>query len=316
MALKLLEPIKEKYGSSLSWGDLIILSGTVAIKSFGVDILGFCGGRIDDVDGSESEFLGPSPQQEAIGPCQTIGKQGDCLSVEGTALGPTTVGLIYVNPRGPDSEPNVPAASAKDVRRAFSRMGFDDTESVALIGGGHAFGKCHNFTSGFEGAWTTRPTTWSNDYFNHLFNLEWEMEQAPNEEFQWVPSNSEQDTIMLTSDLALGPLGNDTSYTSISESYKNDLALLTKDFAAAWYRLTTQDVGPVTRCLGDMVPEPQPFQHALEASPETLPDYVPVREKIETMLDSDGTDAFINLAYRCAITYRVTDHSGGCNGTS
>lgn len=177
-ARMLLEPIKEKYGSSLSWGDLIVLSGNAAIKSTGGPILGFCGGRIDDSNGDNSLILGPSDEQEEIGPCQSIGMQGDCLSVSGTAMGPTTVGLIYVNPGGPVTKPNDPVASGEDIRRAFGRMGFDDQISTVLIGGGHAIGKAHGacssppcgdgmgnntFTSGFEGAWTTTPLTWSNE---------------------------------------------------------------------------------------------------------------------------------------------------------
>lgn len=173
----LLDPIKQKYGDSLSWGDLIILAGNVAIESTGGPSLGFCGGRIDDPNGDNSLRLGPSPQQEAIAPCISIDMQGECLAVEGTALGPTTVELIYVNPGGPVTAPSDPVASGEDIRRAFGRMGFDDRTSVILIGGGHALGKAHGacnnptcgdgkgnntFTSGFEGAWTTTPTTWSN----------------------------------------------------------------------------------------------------------------------------------------------------------
>jgi catalase (peroxidase I) len=179
-ARALLEPIKEKYGSDLSWGDLITLSGNAAIKSTGGPTIGFCGGRIDDADGSDSLILGPSAIQEQHSPCQSIGMQGDCLSVEGTALGPTTVEKIYVNPEGPIWDPHNPESSAEDVRRAFSRMGFDDQMTTVLIAGGHTIGKNHGacpeseavngkckggegtFTTGFEGAWTSTPTTWSN----------------------------------------------------------------------------------------------------------------------------------------------------------
>lgn len=138
--------IKEKYGSSLSWGDLIILAGNAAIESTGFpNELGFCGGRIDDASGIDSLRLGPSPEQEAIAPCQSIGMQGNCLAVENSPLGPTTVELIYVNPQGPQGfgrEPNSPIVAGPDIRTAFANMGFDDRTAVALIGGGHAIGRC------------------------------------------------------------------------------------------------------------------------------------------------------------------------------
>ena len=163
-ARMLLEPIKEKYGSKLSWGDLIILAGNAAIKSGGGPTIGFCGGRIDDADGDDSLLLGPNAAQEKIAPCKTVGMDGQCLGVAGvTAMGPTTLELIYVNPGGPVDAPNDPEASGADIRRAFSRMGFDDRTSAALIGGGHAFGGAHSYTSGFDGQWTTAPTQWTNE---------------------------------------------------------------------------------------------------------------------------------------------------------
>lgn len=264
-ARKLLEPIKKKYGSSLSWGDLIVLSGTTAIEANGGTILGFCGGRIDDADGSNSLKLGPSPEQEEIGPCLNLtpSLQGNCLSVNGTVLGPTTVGLIYVNPAGPVNFTGNPLASGADVRKAFARMGFNDTESVALIGGGHAFGKAHGacpsppcgngignntFTSGFEGQWTDQPTTWSNDYFNNLFDFTWTNITGPGGKLQWTPSTNNgtkaPDIFMLTTDIALS---RDILYKPISHRYAGNLDALTTDFAAAWYRLTSSDMGPSTR---------------------------------------------------------------------
>ena len=249
----------------------------------------------------------------------------------GTALGPTTVGLIYVNPDGPVDNPGNPVASGEDIRTAFGRMGFSDTESVSLIGGGHAFGKAHGacsdrpcggsmeaeignntFTSGFEGAWTTLPTTWTNQYFSNLYDFEWSRGLGPGGAMQWAPEDG-PDIFMLTSDIAMR---DDPEYGPISEMYRDDISVLEKDFAASWYRLTSQDMGPVTRCIGDLVPPAEPFQFALPEAPETLPDYVQPRTMIQEMIDSDedAADAFINLAYQCASTFRITDYSGGCNG--
>ena len=261
-ALQLLKPIKAEYGQLLSWGDLIVLAGTTAIEAMGGPVLGFCGGRIDDADGSDSLKLGPSPEQEEIGPCQSLDPnlQGKCLSVDDTALGTTTVGLIYVNPGGPVGAEGDPIASGADIRRAFGRMGFDDKESVALIGGGHAFGKCHGacanppcgdgkglntFTSGFEGQWTTTPTEWSNEYFRSLFDFTWSNSTGPGGSLQWAPEGSTvPDIIMLTTDIALSK---DELYKPIAAEYASNIGALQTDFAAAWYRLTSADRGPSTR---------------------------------------------------------------------
>lgn len=318
-ALELLEPIKDKYGSSLSWGDLVILAGNAAIESMGGPVLGFCGGRIDSPDGSESIFLGPSPEQEAIAPCAVNG------ACDGT-LGPTTLGLIYVNPEGPMANPD-PVASSSDVRSSFGRMGMNDTETVALVGGGHAFGKCHGaclkppcgdgkgintYTSGFEGSWSTQPTTWTNEYFQNLFNYNWSKVDGPGGHVQWAPEDG-PNIIMLTADLALI---NDGSYRNTAELFSQDISELEKQFMHAWYKLTTADMGPATRCLGDLVPEPQPFQNTLPAPPATLPDYEEIENDIVALIESDPSNAakFAHLAFSCASTYRATDHRGGCNG--
>lgn len=342
-ALKLLEPVKDKYGSKLSWGDLIILAGNTAIESMGGPVIGFCGGRIDDTDGSDSLILGPSVEQEAIAPCQTLNpsRQGECNLVEGSPIGPTTVGLIYVNPAGPSGSEGDPIASGADIRRAFGNMGFNDTETVSLVGGGHAFGKCHGacddppcgrdtdlegigpntFTSGFEGPWTIQPTTWSNEYFNNLFNFEWELITGPGGNIQWTPKNADgsagPDIMMLTSDIALSK---DSDYTSISQAYAANIDVLNKDFMHSWYRLTTQDMGPISRCVGDSIPPPQNFQDPLPGATATVreagTDFVEVRTKLQGLLDDDSSNgpAFVNLAFRCASTYRDTDYKGGCNG--
>jgi len=331
-ALQLLAPIKEKYGSSLSWGDLIVLAGNTAIESMGFPKLPFCGGRVDDADGSDSLILGPSDAQEELTPCVSIGQQGMCDS----PLGPTTMGLIYVNPEGPVSDPDNPVSSGLDIREAFSRMGFNDTETVALVGGGHAFGKAHaacpdppcgegamrgignnTFTSGLEGAWTPQPTTWTNLYFQNMLNLEWEIGTGPGGHQQWAPTNSDLDIIMLTTDLALR---DDPTYLPISQLFAENITALEEQFAAAWYRLTTADMGPPERCINDKPEEIPPAQWWQQPLPNMMlaieVDYIGARSKIQALIDEDSNNiaAFANLAHRCAATFRVTDHKGGCNG--
>jgi catalase (peroxidase I) len=334
-ALKLLEPIKEKYGTKLSWGDLIVLTGTTAMEDMGLAPLGFCGGRIDDPDGSNSLILGPSDEQESIARCLSLNpsQQGMCNLVEGSAIGPTTIGLIYVNPSGPINDTDNPVAAGPDVRRTFGRMGFNDTETVALVGGGHAFGKCHGacmdppcgqgemqgkgnntFTAGYEGQWSSTPTKWSNEYFQNLFKYNWTLVDGPGGLTQWAPNTTDfPNAIMLTADLALAQ---DETYRPISQEYANNIDLLAKDFGAAWYRLTSSDMGPATRCIGEYVLPPQHWQHTLPEFEGELPDFVAVRAKIQELLDADDTnyDAFVNLAYQCANTFRETDYRGGCNG--
>jgi catalase-peroxidase len=327
MALKLLEPVKDKFGESLSWGDLIILAGNTVIEEMGGKILGFCGGRIDDPDGSQSVILGPSEIQEALAPCQSIGEQGQCAA----PLGPTTVGLIYVNPAGPVGNQGDPLASGEDIRSTFARMGFDDREVVSLVGGGHAFGKAHGacteppcgsgdlmgkgpntFTSGFEGAWTTTPTVWTNQFFTNLFAFNWELGTGAGGRPQWFPVDG-PDITMLTTDMALAE---DPDYKVISQEYAADIGKLEDDFALSWYRLTTADMGPFARCLGDEVPPAQPWQYELPTAPTSKPDYVPVRWAIQDLIDKDSENiaAFAKLAWNCAATFRETDYRGGCNG--
>lgn len=323
-ALLLLEPIKVKYGADLSWGDLIVLAGNTAIEFMGFPSLPFCGGRVDAGDGAESEALGPTPLQEQVAPCET---QGLCEF----PLGPTTVGLIYVNPAGPLGAFNDILGSANDVRNTFNNMGFNDSETVALVGGGHAFGKCHGacsdppctglapdgnpavLTAGFEGAWTVEPTVWSNEYFNTLLTYNFTVVNSPAGQPQWIPTNG-PDIIMLTADLALR---DDPAYNFYVNTYASDLAALEDDFRASWYRLTTQDMGSADRCIGELVPDPQPFQQPLPApTPTREEDYIFARFAIQAAIDN-GTfrpDELIRLAFQCASTFRQTDFSGGCNG--
>lgn len=353
-ALNLLWPIKEKYGVGLSWGDLITFTGTIAIKDMGGPYLGFCAGRVDDTSGEDSLFLGPTQEQERLYPCEV---DGDCQE----PLGPTTVGLIYVNPEGHMGVAE-PSNLVEDIRNVFTRMGMNDTETVALIGGGHSFGKCHaacekgpgpdpmeqpedpwpglcgdgkglnTSTSEFEGSWTTRPTEWTNIYFENLFRWNWVEEQSPRGHTQWVATTptdptdegTPPQTIMLTADLALLE---DPTYRDLSEHFMNDMGDLTAHFQHAWYKLMSGDVGPVTRCHGPDVPPPQAFQWPLpDPLPEDqLPDFNSVSASIKDVMYTENTAVlpmdeggygplFVRLAWQCANPYRSSDHKGGCNG--
>mmetsp|Transcript_75732 Transcript_75732/g.126274 ORF Transcript_75732/g.126274 Transcript_75732/m.126274 type:complete len:780 (+) Transcript_75732:20-2359(+) len=355
-ARKLLWPIKLKYGAALSWGDLTVLAGTTAIEAMGGPVLGFCAGRIDDENGAESVELGPSAEQEQFHPCPVNGK---CTS----PLGASTVGLIYVNPEGPMGEP-LPAKSALDVRDTFARMGMNDSETVALIGGGHAFGKTHGacpegagasphedpanpwpgkcgtgkgkdtFTSGFEGSWSSTPTQWSNKYFKYLTSFQWEAHTGPGGHTQWrakpgvrsilpkAPAAHERSavpTMMLTSDVSLlhDPAG---KYQQLVQIFASDQAQLDHAFSHAWYKLTTRDMGPASRCSGDLTPPPQPFQFPLPPPPPpaALADFGLVSKHLRTTLRaSRGRElcvSWAHLAWRCASTFRTTDYRGGCNG--
>lgn len=349
-ARKLLVPIKEKYGLGLSWGDLMILAGTTAVESMGGPILGFCAGRIDEPNGWDSVELGPTPIQEKLLPCKV---NGQCKS----PLGATTIGLIYVNPEGPMGNP-IPAQSAGEVRDTFGRMNMDDSETVALIGGGHAFGKTHGacpagpgpspkddpanpwpgmcgtgrgndtYTSGFEGPWTHTPTWWSNAYFQDLLAHEWEAWKGPGGKFQWRiknPVGNESQIMRLTSDMSLI---NDEHYLPLVQQFAQDVSAFDDAWKHAWYKLTTRDMGPVTRCVGKYVPPAQPWQHPLPAPPAVLADFRAVRRAVveilhtsNPVLPADVFDGqpyygalFVRLAWRCAGTFRKTDYLGGCNG--
>ena len=354
-ARSLLVPIKQKYGLGLSWGDLIVLAGNTAIESMGGPVLGFCGGRIDEEDGSESIQLGPSSEQYSFAPCHEDGK---CQA----PLGATTMGLIYVNPEGPMGNP-IPKESANDVRDTFARMAMDDIETVALIGGGHAFGKTHGpcpngagkapnedpanpwpgncgsgkgadtFTSGFEFPWTTKPTQWDNEYFQNLVNYEWHPHVGPGGHYQWsVNSTSSSDISsipeaptacgskkqqigMLTSDISLlnDPMG---SYQKIVSHWAKDKKAFEDAFSNAWYKLSTRDMGPVTRCVGNNVPPAQPWQYPLPAPSSNQASFDDVKADLEEFLELNKLDAgkFTRLAWQCSSTFRVTDYLGGCNG--
>lgn len=364
-AKKLLAPIKAKYGKGLSWGDLIILTGDVSIEVMGGPrALGFCAGRIDDADGSASLELGPTKEQQEVAPC-TAG-DGDCEQ----PLGQTTMGLIYVNPEGVMGIPD-PPKSVPHIRGTFGRMNMNDSETVALIGGGHAIGKVHGacptgagpgpdkqpddpwpgtcghgrdkgkgkntFTSGFEGAWVTHPTKWTNQYFKSLLRWDWEVYVGPGGHHQWRPQHKPSesaaekqeplpDIMMLTTDVALL---HDPTYLHWVKKYAEDEELLRHAFKHAWYKLVTRDMGPHSRCLGKAVPPPQPFQHPLPPPAKKQPNFKKVAADIKQLLHStspavepDTTPKgeptyvalFSTLAWQCASTFRQTDYAGGCNG--
>ncbi|EEY69350.1 catalase-peroxidase, putative [Phytophthora infestans T30-4] len=263
-----------------------------------------------------------------------------------TLLGSTTMGLIYVNPEGPMGNPD-PGGSVADVRDTFERMAMNDRETVALIGGGHAFGKTHGACPtgpgpdptqdplnpwpgklrGFEGAWTFTPTKWGNGYFKGLTSLEWEKFDGPGGHVQWRPVPDTTPPVrMLTADIALL---HDPSYHNISLEFATNQTALDEEFSHAWYKLMSRDVGPVARCRGNNVPPAQPFQNPLPPTPATLPDFGAVRSDIRSLLttsvdgltsdsSNDGTPyngaLCVHAAWQCASTFRITDYAGGCNG--
>jgi catalase (peroxidase I) len=279
-ARALLTPIKEKYGIGLSWGDLFTLAGTTAMRNMGTPIKQFCLGRVDDCDGTNSLDLGPSPQQEKDAPCPINGK---CQK----PLGSTTVGLIYLNPEGPIAKnattgtwsPNPdPKLSALDVRDSFSRMDHDDRATVALIGGGHAFGKSHGacpkgpglppkdvykngmpgeqipwagmcgtgkgkdaFTAGFEGPWTTNPLKWDNEFYKKLLNNQWEKFVGPGGKYQWrIKDPQSEDEGKLMRLTSDMSLLEDEKYLPIVKEFAENMTAFDDAFDAAWTKLITK----------------------------------------------------------------------------
>jgi len=345
-ARTLLGPIKRKCGGGCSWGDLIVLAGTEAISFMGGNYSGFCAGRYDDRDGSKSLELGPSDIQRLVYPCE---KQDECKE----PLGSVRVGLIYVDPVGRNGQP-VPIESAEDIRDVFGRMGMNDEETVALIAGGHEFGKLHGacpdgpgpspaedptnpwpgkcgtgkgkdtFTSGLEGPWTQHPTMWKHEYFVNLLNKSWELERAPGGAMQWKvlveptrdQANYTSRIKMLTSDLALKK---DLTYLNISLTFRDNHEAFNVAFKEAWYKLMTRDSGSSgLYCLNDDAPPPKEWQHP-------LPEVEPVEDKTPatkvmglvdaaTRADPKLKDEFVRLAMLCTLTRRTTDNRGGCNG--
>ncbi len=353
-ARRLLWPVKQKYGNNISWADLMVLAGNVALEQMGFKTLGFAGGRDDDWQADLTDW-GPETEMLADG---RNGAKGDLKN----PLGASQMGLIYVNPEGPGGIPD-PLAAAAAIRTTFARMAMDDEETVALIAGGHTFGKAHGahapskcvgkepaaggvekqgmgwhntcgkgnaedtVTSGLEGAWTSVPTLWSNQYFSNLFNFEWEKTKSPGGATQWKPTDPNAATLvpdahdpakrhapmMLTTDIAMRE---DPAYRVISDRFKNDHAAFEKAFARAWFKLTHRDMGPRARYLGTEVPtEVFAWQDPVPAVDHALVSAADVTALEQEILASGLTvPELVRVAWASASTYRGTDMRGGANG--
>ncbi|MEI9426327.1 catalase/peroxidase HPI [Mesorhizobium sp. Cs1299R1N3] len=353
-ARRLLWPVKQKYGRKISWADLLILTGNVALESMGFKTFGFAGGRADvwepeqDVDwGSETKWLG---DERYSGDRELHGH-----------LGAVQMGLIYVNPEGPNGKPD-PIAAARDIRETFARMAMNDEETVALIAGGHTFGKTHGagdaslvgaepegagieaqglgwsskyasgtagdaITSGLEVTWTTTPTKWSNNFFDNLFNYEWELTKSPAGAHQWTPKggagagtvpdahdpSKRRAPAMLTTDLALRA---DPAYEKISRRFHQHPDQFADAFARAWFKLTHRDMGPVVRYLGPLVPKEELiWQDPIPAvDHELVSDQDIASLKAKILASGLSVSELVSTAWASASTFRNSDKRGGANG--
>jgi len=351
-ARRLLWPLKKKYGQAISWADLLVLAGNVAMESMGFKTFGFGFGR-PDVWEPEDLFWGP--ENTWLGDERYSGDRQLAKP-----LGAVQMGLIYVNPEGPGGKPD-PAAAARDIRETFARMAMNDEETVALIVGGHSFGKTHGaapgsnvgkepegaaledqglgwknkygtgkggdtITSGLEGAWTNNPTKWDNGFLENLFKYEWELTESPAGAKQWKPKNPEaQGTVpdahdpkkrhapmMLTTDLALKV---DPIYAPIAKRFFENPNQLADAFARAWFKLLHRDMGPRPRYLGPWIPEPQLWQDPVPAVDHELIGEQDVAALKRKILDSGLSIAdLVSTAWNAAASFRGTDKRGGANG--
>ena len=354
-ARRLLWPIKQKYGNKISWADLMILAGNVALESMGFKTFGFAGGREDIWEpeediywGSESEWLGDkrySGERDLENPLAAV-----------------QMGLIYVNPEGPNGNPD-PVASGKDVRETFARMAMNDEETVALVAGGHTFGKCHGaadpgkyvgpepeaapiedqglgwknsfgtgkgvhtISSGIEGAWTTNPIQWDNDYLDILFKYEWVLTRSPAGAQQWTPKDASaagtvpdahdpsrrHAPMMTTADLALRM---DPAYEKIARRYLANPQEFADAFARAWYKLTHRDMGPLARYLGPLVPkEVLIWQDPTPAVDHPLVDAQDIAAlKARVLASGLSVSRLVTTAWASAASFRGSDKRGGANG--
>ena len=349
-ARRLLWPIKQKYGNKISWADLIILTGNVAIESMGGKTFGFGGGRADIWAPEDDIFWGK--EVEWLGNERYTGER-----VLDTPLGAVQMGLIYVNPQGPDGNPD-PLASAKDIRETFGRMAMNDYETVALTAGGHTFGKAHgaasedfkgadpegapleemgfgwksghgkgmgrdSITSGIEGAWTPNPTQWDNGYFDMLFGYEWELVQSPAGAHQWHPVSPkdedmapdvEDSSIKVTTIMTTADMAmrEDPAYREISKHFHENPDEFADAFARAWFKLLHRDMGPKVRYLGPEVPQEELIWQDPVSAGSTSYDVEAVKSKIA---DSGLTiQEMVETAWASASTFRGSDLRGGANG--
>jgi catalase-peroxidase len=351
----LLWPIKQKYGRKISWADLMILAGNCALESMGLKTFGFAGGRADAWEPDENIYWGP--EKDWLDDKRYSGER----HLE-EPLGAVQMGLIYVNPEGPNGTPD-PLSAARDIRETFGRMAMNDEETVALIAGGHTFGKAHGaadpsqyvgfapagagieeqnlgwrnsfgsgngastISSGLEGAWTTTPTKWNNEYFDNLFNNEWELTKSPAGAQQWTPKNGalagtvpdahdpskKHAPMMFTTDLSLRV---DPIYGPISKRFHENPQEFADAFAKAWYKLTHRDMGPIARYLGPEVPaEQQIWQDPLPAAGGSAIGAQDVAALKSSILAAGLTvSQLIATAWASASTFRGTDKRGGANG--
>ncbi|MFC8731340.1 catalase/peroxidase HPI [Luteimicrobium sp. NPDC057192] len=351
-ARRLLWPVKQKYGRSLSWADLMILAGNVALETMGFETLGFAGGRVDAWEPDDDVYWGP--ETTWLGDERYHGEH----ELE-RPLAAVQMGLIYVNPEGPAGNPD-PLASAHDVRETFKRMAMDDEETVALIAGGHTFGKTHGaapdsnvgaapeaadlgdqgigwtnahgtghgddtITSGLEVTWTYHPTRWDNEFFHILFAYEWELMESAAGAKQWRPkdgggddmvplahSDGRREPRMLTSDLALRV---DPVYEQIARRFKDDQDAFAAAFARAWFKLTHRDMGPVSRYVGAEVPAEQfLWQDPLPAPAGTLTADDVAALKAAVRASGLTVTELVSTAWASASSFRSSDKRGGANG--
>jgi catalase-peroxidase len=351
----LLWPIKKKYGRKISWADLMVLAGNCALESMGFKTFGFAGGREDIWEPEEDIYWGA--EAEWLGDKRYTGDR----ELE-NPLAAVQMGLIYVNPEGPNGNPD-PLAAARDIRETFARMAMNDEETVALIAGGHSFGKTHGaadpgqyigkepagasieeqsqgwkntfgtgnagdtITSGLEGAWTTTPTKWSNNFFDNLFGFEWELSKSPAGAHQWKPKGGagagtvpdahdpakRHAPTMLTTDLSLRE---DPIYGPISKRFHENPDAFADAFARAWFKLTHRDMGPIARYLGPEVPaEELIWQDPVPAVTHQLIDNQDIAELKGKILATGLTvGQLVSTAWASASTFRGSDKRGGANG--
>ncbi|MFB6119304.1 catalase/peroxidase HPI [Halosegnis sp.] len=353
-ARRLLWPVKQKYGRNLSWADLMILAGNVAIESMGFQTFGFAGGREDDFEPDEATWWGPETEFETNERFDEPGGIED-------GLGASVMGLIYVNPEGPDGQPD-PEASAKNIRQTFDRMAMNDKETAALIAGGHTFGKVHGadspenlgeppeaapieqqglgweseygsgkggdtITSGIEGPWTQSPTEWDMGYLDNLLEYEWDPEKGPGGAWQWTPTDEnlhgsapdahdpdEEVTPMMLTTDIA--LKEDPDYREVIEQFQENPMEFGMAFAKAWYKLTHRDMGPPERFLGPEVPDEEMiWQDPIPDVDHELVDENDVAELKADILDSGlSVSQLAKTAWASASTYRDSDKRGGANG--